>query len=156
MTLNRAFVGRSHRSDEAYEVSREKIREYAIATGDLHPAYLDPEAAKALGYPDVIAPPSFAVMLFFRFGCWPIYDPEFKEQVAPVCVHRGQRVVHRRSIRPGDLLVQTTTVDDVRDVGPHEQWTMTHEIATVDGEPVCTVVNTIISRGTAAGEAGRR
>ena len=41
MTLNRDFVGRSLGPSEVYEVSREKIRDYALATGDAHPAYLD-------------------------------------------------------------------------------------------------------------------
>ncbi|MEX1655096.1 MaoC family dehydratase N-terminal domain-containing protein [Streptomyces pseudovenezuelae] len=150
MALNHDFVGRTHAPDEVYEVSREKIRDYAVATGDTHPVYLDPEAARALGHPDVIAPPSFAVMLFFRFGGWPLYDPEFGKRKEPVCVHRAQRVEHQRPIRPGDRLVQSTTVDDMSVMGEHEQWVMTHRISTVDGEHVCTVVNTILSRGTAA------
>lgn len=149
MALNRSFVGRSHGPSPVYEVSREKIRDYAIATGDLHPAYLDPVAARELGYPDVIAPPSFAVTLFFRFGGWPLYDPEFGKKKEPMCVHRAQRTTHRRPIVAGDRLVQTTVVNDMVELGEHEQWTMTHEITTVDGEPVSTVVNTIISRGTA-------
>lgn len=153
MTLNRDFVGRSHGPTGFYEVSREKIRDYAIATGDLNPVYLDPAAAQALGHPDVIAPPSFAVMLFFRFGGWPLYDPAFGKKAQPVCVHRAQRTVHTRPIRPGDRLVQTTTVNDMCDLGEHEQWVMTHEIDTEDGEHVCTVVNTIISRSTARGTA---
>jgi acyl dehydratase len=148
--LNQDFVGRSHGPTSPYEVSREKIRDYAIATGDMHPVYLDPEAARRLGYADVIAPPSFAVVLFFRFGGWPLYDPEFGKKKEPVCVHRAQRVTHRRPITAGDRLVQTTVVDEMRQLGAHEQWTMTHSIETVEGEPVCTVINTILSRGTAA------
>jgi acyl dehydratase len=149
MALNHDFTGRVQEPPGIYEVSREKIRDYALATGDARPAYLDPEAAKALGYPDVIAPPSFAVLLFFRFGGWPLYDPEFGKRKEPVCVHRAQQVIHRRPIQAGDRLVQTTRVDDMAVLGAHEQWTMTHTIDTVDGEHVCTVVNTILSRGTA-------
>jgi acyl dehydratase len=151
MALNRDFIGLSHGPGSVYEVSREKIRDYAIATGDLNPAYLDPAAANALGYPDVIAPPSFAVMLFFRFGGWPLYDPTFGKKRDPVCVHRAQHTVHTRPIRSGDRLLQTTTVNDMRELGAHEQWVMTHKIDAEDGEHVCTVVNTIISRGTAQG-----
>src|SRR5690349_1714529 len=57
MPLNRDFIGREYPSDETYEVSRELIRRFADAIGDANPAYRDVEAAKALGYPDVIAPP---------------------------------------------------------------------------------------------------
>lgn len=156
VALNHDFVGRTHGPSGVYEVSREKIRDYALATGDLHPAYLDPEAARELGYPDVIAPPSFAVMLFFRFGGWPLYDPAFGKKKEPVCVHRAQRTTHRRPIVAGDRLVQTTIVNDMRTLGEHEQWEMTHEISTDGGEHVCTVVNAILSRGTAGPEGGRR
>jgi acyl dehydratase len=150
MALNQDFVGRVHGPTDVYEVSREKIRDYAIATGDLQPAYLNRQAATALGYADVIAPPSFAVMLFFRFGGWPLYDPAFGKNRQPVCVHRAQRVTHTRPIVAGDRLVQTTTVNDMTVLGPHEQWVMTHDITDDAGDHVCTVVNTIISRGTAA------
>lgn len=152
MLLNHQFVGRRHGPTGVYEVSREKIRDYAIATGDFNPVYIDPAAARAFGYTDVIAPPSFAVMIFFRFGGWPLYDPEFGKNEAPVCVHRAQHTTHTRPIQPGDRLVQTTTVNDMRVLGEHEQWVMTHEIATELGEHVCTVVNTLISRGTAQTE----
>jgi acyl dehydratase len=151
--LNRDFVGRSAQSSGVYEVSREKLRDYALATGDANPLYLDQGAARQAGYEDVIAPPSFAVILFFRFGGWPLYDPAFGKKRKPVCVHRGQRVTHVRPIRAGDRLVQVTTVDEIRDIGPHEQWTMTHRITTTDGELVSTVENTILSRGT-AGDKG--
>jgi acyl dehydratase len=155
MTLNREFIGRSHRMPEIYEGSREKIREFAIATGDTNPVYLDPEAAKACGHPDVIAPPTFAQMLPFRLGSWPLLDPEFGKNKLPVCVLRGQTTTYRRPIRPGDLLVLTTTVDDIHNVGGHEQFELTHEIATVDGELVCVVLNRVISRGTANPDGGR-
>jgi acyl dehydratase len=154
MALNHGFVGRTHGPSEVYEVSREKIRDYAMATGDLQPAYLDRDAAVALGYPDVIAPPSFAVMLFFRFGGWPLYDPEFGKKREPVCVHRAQRTTHTRPIVAGDRLIQRTVVDDMAVLGPHEQWTMTHDITTEDGEHICTVVNTIVSRGTSGKRVG--
>lgn len=44
-------------------VERGKIREFALAVGDLNPVYLDRAAAQAAGYPDVIAPPTFATSL---------------------------------------------------------------------------------------------
>jgi acyl dehydratase len=150
MTLNRDFIGRTYGPTDIYEVSREKIREYALSTGDEHPAYFDAQAAKRLGYPDVIAPPSFFNVLFFRMGSWPLHEPSFGKQRAPVCVHRAQRVVHHRPMLPGDRLVQTTTVREIFDLGPHEQFVLSHEIKTVEGGPVCSVVNTLISRGTAA------
>ncbi|WP_233838450.1 MaoC family dehydratase [Paraburkholderia sp. ZP32-5] len=152
MALNRNFIGRANDPGITYEVTQEKIRELAVATGDLHPAYLDLTVAQQLGYRDLIAPPSFAASLFFRFGAWPLYDPEFGKKKDPVCVLRSQRVVHCRPIVAGDFLTQTTVIDEMTEIGEHERWTSTHEIRTVEGELVCTVVNTVISRGTAGTE----
>ena len=61
MPLNRDFIGRSARSKEPFEVTRNDIRRFALAIGDRNPAYLDPEAAKALGHRDVVAPPTFLI-----------------------------------------------------------------------------------------------
>jgi acyl dehydratase len=45
-----------------YAVGREKVREYAYAVGETDPRYLDPEAARAQGFADVVAPPMFAAV----------------------------------------------------------------------------------------------
>ena len=45
-----------------YAVGREKVREYAAAVGETNPLYFDPEAARAAGYGDVLAPPMFVVV----------------------------------------------------------------------------------------------
>ena len=45
-----------------YAVGREKVREYASAVGESDPRYLDPEAARAEGFADVVAPPMFAAV----------------------------------------------------------------------------------------------
>lgn len=66
MALDQSFVGRSYPATAPYEVGREKIREFAEAIGDAAPAYTDAEAARALGYPDVIAPPTFVFSITFR------------------------------------------------------------------------------------------
>ena len=42
-----------------YLVGREKLREYARAVQDYHPAHWDVAAAQKLGYPDVVAPLTF-------------------------------------------------------------------------------------------------
>ena len=68
MTINRQFIGREYPFSADYEVSGELIRRFAAAIGDLHPAYLDRRVAAALGYRDVIAPPTFLTPPTFRFA----------------------------------------------------------------------------------------
>ena len=152
MPLNRAFIGRSSRAQGTFEVSREHIRRFVQAIGDANPIYLDADAAKAAGHPDVIAPPTFltTVGLSLRGGNGPLSDPELGLDVGRV-VHGEQRYVHHRPVCPGDVLTATTTITDIRDAGSNELMTMTTDIATTEGEPVCTAYNVIVSRGTAQG-----
>ena len=149
MPLNKDFVGREFPPSEPYEVGREKIREFADAIGDFAPAYRDVEAARALGHPDVIAPPTFLTTLMFRRPDPIISDPDLGLDYSLV-VHGEQRYVHHRPARAGDVLVVRATVTEIRDIGRHEKMTVRSEISTVDGEAVCTATSSLVSRGTAA------
>ncbi|GAC1331902.1 MAG: MaoC family dehydratase N-terminal domain-containing protein [Mycobacteriales bacterium] len=149
MPLNKEFVGREFPPSEPYEVGREKIREFADAIGDYAPAYRDVEAARALGHPDVIAPPTFLTNLMFRRPDRILTDPDLGLDYSLV-VHGEQRYVHHRPTRAGDVLVVRATVTEIRDIGRHEKMTVRSEISTVDGEAVCTATSSLVSRGTAA------
>ena len=151
MPLNPAAVGRTYRSDGEIEVSREHIRRFADAIGDPNPAYRDVTAARALGYADVIAPPTYLTTVTLSMGGPnPIYDPEVGVDYALV-VHGEMRFVHHRPARHGDVLTAVTTITDIRSVGANEIMTMTIEMRTTADEPVCTAYNVVVSRGTATG-----
>ncbi|MFL6241366.1 MAG: MaoC family dehydratase N-terminal domain-containing protein [Actinomycetes bacterium] len=152
MPLNRDYIGRSYPGARVYEVGREKIREFAAAIGDANPAYVDPDAARALGHPDVIAPPTFAIVITLQAGGQAVFDPGLGLNYALV-VHGEQTFVHHRPIRPGDKLSTNVTITDIRDAGRNELMTLTLELTADDGEKVCTAINTIVSRGTATAEA---
>jgi acyl dehydratase len=143
--VNAAFAGRSYPPTPVYEVGREKIREFAEATG-AHPANLDPEAARALGYPDVVAPPTFAVIIAQRCDAQLVRDPEAAIDYSRV-VHGEQTFTHHRPIVAGDRLVAVLHVDGVRAAGGHAMVTTRSEIATEAGEAVCTASSTIVVRG---------
>jgi acyl dehydratase len=59
--MNTEAVGKTY-APTVYAVGREKIREYAHAVGETNPLHLDPEAARAAGHRDVVAPPMFCVV----------------------------------------------------------------------------------------------
>jgi len=63
VAINPDYEGRTFEPSEPYEVSRVKIAEFATAIGDSSPLCRDRAAARAAGYPDVIAPPTFAVVI---------------------------------------------------------------------------------------------
>jgi acyl dehydratase len=151
MPINRDFIGKAFPSSEPYEVSRVKIREFANAIGDNNPAYLDTASAQKLGHPDVIAPPTFAIVISFTMGAHVVFDPGLGLNYALV-VHGEQEFHYSRPIHAGDVLVGTPRIVDIRDAGRNEALTWEAVITTLDGEHVCTAVNTLISRGTAAGQ----
>jgi acyl dehydratase len=64
-------------------------------------------------------------------------------------VHGEQRIVLRRPIYAGDVLVGVATIDDIRTAGRNELMVIACRIATEDGEEVCVVESTLVSRGTA-------
>jgi acyl dehydratase len=148
MALDPEVVGRSYPPSAVYEVGRAKIAEFAAALGSTDPVHLDPGAARAAGYPDVIAPPTFAIVVTLGAADVVLADPDVELDYSRV-VHGEQRFTHHRPIRAGDRLVTTTTIDAVRSVGGNDLLTTRVDVATEDGEPVCTATSMLVARGTA-------
>jgi acyl dehydratase len=154
MPLNREFIGREYPVKETFEVGREHIRQFADAIGDSNPIYRDPDAARAAGHPDVIAPPTFLTVLGFRFGMdSPVVDPSLGLNYALV-VHGEQKFELHRPVHAGDVLSTVTRVADIRDAGRNELMTMVSEVSAADGEKVATTTSTLVSRGTAEQKEG--
>lgn len=149
MSVDQSYVGRVYPPTAPYEVGREKIREFADAIGDPNPVYRDPEAARALGHPDVIAPPTFGIVLTLRAGHQVIMDPDFGIDYSRV-VHGEQRFEHVRPIRPGDVLRVVVTVDGVRAAAGNDIVTTRADVTTTEGERVLTAYSTIVARGPEA------
>jgi len=149
MAVNTSYAGRVYPPGEVYEVSAEKIRELAEATASTHPAHTDPSAARALGYPGVVAPPTFAVVIAQRAEAAYVQDPDAGIDFSRV-VHADERFTHHRPIVAGDRLTPTLHVDSVTERGPLAMVTTRVEIADDDGAPVATVVSTLAVRGEGA------
>jgi len=148
--LDQSFVGRTYPPTPPYEVGREKIREFADAIGDPNPAYRDPEAARALGHPDVIAPPTFGIVLSMTAGRQVVADPELGLDYSRV-VHGEQRFVSSRPVRAGDRLTAVVTVENIRSAAGNDMITTRADVSTVEGERVFTAYSTLVARGTAGG-----
>jgi len=149
MPVDQSFIGRVYPPTAPYEVGREKIREFAEALNDPNPVYRDRAAAQALGYPDVVAPPTFAIVLTLPAGGQVTQDPELGIDYSRV-VHGEQRFVNHRPIVAGDVLQVTVTVEDIRVAAGNDLVTNRADVVTVDGELVCTAYAVIVARGTAA------
>ncbi len=148
MPLDQSFIGRVYPPTAVYEVGREKIREFADSIGDSNPAYRDPAAARAFGHPDVIAPPTFAIVVTMRASHQVINDPALGVDYSRV-VHGEQRFVHARPIRAGDALQVVVSVENIRSAAGNDIISTKSEVSTVDGEQVATAHSMIVVRGPA-------
>ncbi|WP_312180041.1 MaoC family dehydratase N-terminal domain-containing protein [Arthrobacter sp.] len=146
MSINPDLQGRRYPAGEPYQVGREKIREFARAVKATHPAHFDTAAAEALGYPDLLAPPTFAIIVAQQADAQLINDPEARIDFTRV-VHADQRFTHHRPIVAGDELLAELHVDSVRAMGDGALISTRAEISTVEGEKVATTVSSILVRG---------
>jgi acyl dehydratase len=149
MPVDPSFIGRVYAPTRPYAVGREKIREFADAVNDSNPVYRDPEAARTLGYDDVVAPPTFAIVLTREATNQVIHDPELGIDY-PRLLHGEQRFVHARPVRAGDRLQVVLTIEDIRASAGNDIVTTRADVTTVAGEPVLTAYATLVVRGTAA------
>jgi acyl dehydratase len=146
MGLDPSFIGRSYPPAGVYEVGREKIREFADAIGDAHPAYRDAAAAAELGYPDVIAPPTFAIVVTMAANNRLIADPELGLDFTRV-VHGDQRFGYTRPIRAGDRLASTVTVENITSRAGNDFVATRTDVTAEDGSPVVSAWSNLVVRG---------
>jgi acyl dehydratase len=137
-------VGRTYAAPEPYLVGREKIREFADAIGASDAAHRDPEAAAALDHPDVIAPPTFPVLLAMPASAALCADLGI--DMAHV-VHGDQRFTYTRPVRAGDRLVSVTTVEKIMARAGNQFLTTRTDVTTEAGEPVVAVWSRLVVRG---------
>jgi acyl dehydratase len=148
VAINTDYVGRTFEPSAPYEVSRVKIAEFADAIGDPSPLYRDRAAAQAAGFRDVIAPPTFAIVISTVGAASAVGDPGLGLNYAMV-VHGEQRFEYARPLMAGDVVTAQSTISDIRDAGRNAMLSTTTEISTVDGEHVCTATTTLVERGGA-------
>ncbi|MHA7277827.1 FAS1-like dehydratase domain-containing protein [Arthrobacter sp. HLT1-21] len=146
MTINPELQGRSYPAGPAYLVGREKIREFARAVKATHPSHYDVEAAQDLGHRDLVAPPTFAIIIAQLADAQLINDPDAGIDFSRV-VHADQRFSHHRAIVAGDELVAELHVDTVRAMGGGAMITTRAEISTTDGEKTATTTSSLLVRG---------
>jgi acyl dehydratase len=124
----------NHRA--VYAVGREKVREYARATGETDPRHLDPEAARAAGFADVVAPPMFAAVY-----CGPaigpaLLDPEVEIDFARL-VHGAQSFTWHAPVVAGDEITTEAELAERRESGGLQFFTFTTVSTNQRGETVC-------------------
>ena len=95
-----------------YAVGREKVREYAAAVGETNPLHFDVDAARAAGYPDLLAPQMFAVVYCSSAFSTALLDPELEIDF-PRLVHGAQAFRWEQAVVAGDEITTTVTVQEI-------------------------------------------
>ena len=145
MSISTARQGQTYPPAPPYQVSRETIREFAVAVKAGHPAHQDPQAARELGHRDLIAPPTFAVVAAQRAEAAVVNDPEAGIDFSRV-VHAEERFTHHSPITAGDTLSAQTTLERIRVMGSGAMVTTRTEITAEDGAARATVTSSLLVR----------
>jgi len=146
MTVNPDLAGRVFAPTEPYLVGREKIREFARAVFSTSPLSFDVAAARAAGYSDLVAPPTFPVVVQELTLHQLLTEPDAGIDFSRV-VHGDQRFSFTRPIVAGDELTATLTVASIKSLGGHSMVTAVSSIVGADGAHVVTATSTLVVRG---------
>ncbi|MEU5210765.1 MaoC family dehydratase [Streptomyces sp. NPDC020742] len=136
-----------------YALDRARLAAFAAAVGDPHPAYHDPAAARALGHPDTLAPPTYLATL----------AAHAEDQLLAAhggfttdgAVHRAQTVRHARPAHAGDTLHATVRLTAVTPLADRRLLTLDCTFQDADGRWVATTTSALLCPATPT-RTGRR
>jgi len=134
-------VGHYYEADRVYLVGREKVREYARAVQDYHPAHWDEDAAAALGYSGLVAPLTFTATLAMAA------NQKLLEEVVvgyDTYVQTEEVFEQHRPIVVGDELRTDVELSSVRRVAGRDMITITNTFVDAAGETVHTMHTTVV------------
>lgn len=129
-----------------YLVGREKIREFARATFATNPIHLDPEAAREAGYSDVVAPPTFPVVLSTD-ALHAVVDAENSGIDFSRVVHGEQSFQFERPIVAGDEITTEYRVSSIKSLGGNSMVAVESTFRDGFGEAIGSATGSIVVRG---------
>jgi acyl dehydratase len=130
----------------AYQVGREKIKEYANALGIDNPVHFDVDAARAEGFRDVVAPPMFAVVYSSPAVGPAILDPAVGMNFAAM-VHGGQEFVWDEPACSGDEITTSAKCLSIEERDGKGFYVFETNSVNQDGAQVARGTWTLIVRG---------
>jgi len=153
VALSQDLVGRHYRYPDHYAVEREKIREYARAVQNVHPAHFREEAATELGYAALVSPPTFmsvfsytALIAFFDDANIGITDKQI--------VHVDQVVKFLKPVVAGDKLYCDVYMHEIKQAHGTDIIMTRSVVSNSDGEAVQETYTTLAGRSDESGESG--
>ena len=145
MPLNLQAAGLTYPPTAPYVVSAAKIEEFADAVGAVDAVHRDGAVARERGYRDVVAPPTFAVLIAQRCDAQFVSDPAMGVDFSRV-VHGQQTFEHHRPLMAGDVVVGVLHVDSLKVVAGNAMVTTRSELFVGD-ELVTTATSMLVVRG---------
>jgi acyl dehydratase len=149
--VNNDLVGREFPPTALYLVGREKVREFARAVFADAPQHTDVEAARAAGYADVVAPPTFAMVIQDLTLQQLLAEPDSGIVLART-IHAEQRFTYSRPIVAGDELTAKLAVTGIRALGGNSMITSDATITDAAGEHVVTATSVLLVGADSEGE----
>lgn len=146
MPVNPELLGRAFPPTAPYLVGREKVREFARAVFAEDAQHHDPEAARALGYGDVVAPPTFAMVIQDLTLQQLLSEPDSGIALERT-IHAQQSFRYTRPIVAGDELTGQLTVTGLRPMGQGAMVTSEAEITDAEGGHVVTATSVLLIGG---------
>ena len=143
MPVNPELVGRIFPPTAPYLVGREKVREFARAVHSANPVHVDPSAARAAGFADVVAPTTFPIVLQDFTLQQLLAEPDSGIVLSRV-LHGEQSFRYTRPIVAGDELTATLQVTGIRMMGGNAMITSEAEIRDAAGEHVVTAASVLV------------
>ncbi len=144
MAIDTKFIGKTYPS-YTYDVSKEKIKEYAKAIKNLDPHYVDEDFAKKSKYGAIIAPPTFAVV-FGAYLIEPVFlDKELNLNMA-MLVHGEQELEFFDVVKAGDSITTSAKISDIKNKEKLDVIAIELNSKNQDGRDVCRGTYTFVVR----------
>lgn len=152
MSIAQNIIGTHYRYPDYFEVDREKIREFARAVKDDHPAHYDEAAAKECGHDALIASLTFLAVAGRR-----VQLEIFNQFDVPInmerVLHRDQKIKFHRPILAGDKLFFDSYLDSVTESHGAIVTEVRGEVTDEHGDPVLTSIVTVMGEAQSDTEA---
>ena len=152
MAIAEDIIGTHYRYPDYFEVGREKIREFARAVKDDHPAHYSEDAAKEVGYDALVASLTFLAVAGRK-----VQLEIFNQFAVPInmerVLHRDQKITFHRPILAGDKLWFDSYLDSVIEAHGTVVTEIRGEVTDDNGKPVITSIVTVIGEAAHDDEA---
>lgn len=141
--MNSELVGREFPPTPPYLVGREKVREFARAVFADAPQHHDVAVAQELGFADVVAPPTFA-MVIQDLTLQQLLAAPNSGIVLARTIHAEQKFSYTRPIVAGDELTAQLAITGIRMMAGNAMITSEATISDATGAHVVTATSVLL------------